>query len=189
MNVTQINKRLARTHAEYRAAGKNQAKAKKKLAGLEKQAIDYKEALTIAQAVSKELQQQAHSKIGQIVTTCLQDIFGPGYAFRIDFETKRNRTEANLVLIKDGHDIGDPLNDDSGGVADVASFALRLSCLMLTKPHLRRLVVLDEPFKFVSAEYQPAIVTMLEELSEDLDMQIVMVTHIEALEVGRLVRL
>jgi len=66
---------------------------------------------------------------------------------------------------------------------------LRLSCMMLSKPKLRRLLVLDEPFKFVSLNYQERVREMLETLSKRLNIQIIMVTHINKLVTGKEVEL
>ena len=69
-------------------------------------------------------------------------------------------------------------------MVDVAAFALRLSCLMLSTPKLRRILVLDEPFKFVSAEFIPRVHSLIEQLSTEMHVQIVMVTHIKGLQTG-----
>jgi DNA repair exonuclease SbcCD ATPase subunit len=150
---------------------------------------DIAEAIKHIHIIAERLQRKAHNKISGVVTLCLQSVFGKDYSFRIDFESKKNRTEANLVLVKNGNDIDDPLNNDSGGVTDVAAFALRLSSIMMSKPHKAKFLALDEPFKFVSAEYRPALIQMLEDLAEDLDFQIIMVTHIRDLEVGKVIKL
>jgi len=78
-----------------------------------------------------------------------------------------------------------------GGVVDVAAFALRLSCLMLSKPPLRRILILDEPFKYVSERrgYRERVRQLLESLAEEMGIQILMVTHIEALQTGDIVEL
>jgi len=143
----------------------------------------------IIQTVSQSVQEKAHKQISGVVASCLESVFGDEYSFRIDFVPKRGRTEAQLVLVNQGQDVLDPLNEDSGGVADVASFALRIACIILAKPNVRKLVVLDEPFKFVSEEYRPAIIEMIERLSEDFDIQFIMVTHISDLQIGKVVRL
>jgi ABC-type sulfate/molybdate transport systems ATPase subunit len=83
----------------------------------------------------------------------------------------------------------DPLTASGGGVIDVAAFALRVACLMLHRPKLSKVVVLDEPFRFVSAQYQDNVRTMLEELTRDLKMQIVMVSHNENLATGEIIEL
>ena len=88
-----------------------------------------------------------------------------------------------------GDEIENVLNSDSGGVVEVAAFALRLSCLILSKPSLRRIIILDEPFKYVSEEYRENIRLLLEGLSRDFKVQFIMVTHITELQTGKVIRL
>ena len=92
------------------------------------------------------------------------------------------------MFVRNGREV-DPIDASGGGVVDVAAFALRLSSLMLSRPARRRLVVLDEPFKFVSAGHRAAVRVMLEGLAADLGVQFLMVTHIEELQCGHIVEL
>jgi ABC-type sulfate/molybdate transport systems ATPase subunit len=48
---------------------------------------------------------------------------------------------------------------------------------------------LDEPFRFISANYRPAVKKMLEELSEKMQVQILMVTHASELTTGKVVEI
>lgn len=146
------------------------------------------EAQEILQRVAQAVQQKAHEKIAGVVSSCLEAVFDDPYEFKIEFERKRGRTEANLRFARRGLEV-DPLTASGGGVVDVAAFALRVACLMLHRPRLSKLMVLDEPFKFVSAEYRPNIKAMLEGLAKDLGLQIVMVTHIQELEIGKVIEL
>ena len=147
------------------------------------------QAQTIAQEVSQDIQQKAHQQIAGVVRECLRTVFGGLYSFKINFEMKRGRTEAQLILIKDGHEIEDPLEADSGGVLDIASFALRLACLVLSKPQLRKMMVLDEPFKNLSAGYRDNARQLLEKLAEDFEMQFLMVTHEDQYHIGKVIQL
>lgn len=147
------------------------------------------QAQEILQLVAQAVQQQAHEKIATVVTTCLQAVFGDdAYEFRIEFERKRGRTEASLRFCRGGLEL-DPLTASGGGVVDVAAFALRVACLILHRPRLSKLIVLDEPFRFLSAEYQENVRTMLEELAQDLKLQIICVTHNTALATGKIIEL
>lgn len=155
-----------------------------------KQAVtDSQQAQEILQHLAQAIQQQAHRRIADVVTTCLRTVFGDtAYTFKIEFERKRGRTEARLRFLRGELDI-DPISASGGGMIDVAAFGLRAACLMLHRPRLSRLLVLDEPFKFVSAAYRDNVRQMLEELSSKLDLQIVMVTHEEAYETGTVFQL
>lgn len=148
------------------------------------------EAQAIAQSVAQAIQQKAHNQIAGVVTECLKSVFGGGYAFKIKFERKRNRTEAILTIVKNGNEEIDPLNQDSGGVAEVAAFALRLCCICLSKPKVRKLMVMDEPFKSVhSKQYRNNVRMMIEKLSKDFGMQILFITGVSRYKTGKIIRL
>lgn len=148
--------------------------------------VDADHAQQIVQAVAETVQEEAHQRISGVVTRCLAAVFEEPYEFQIQFERVRGRTEAKLLFVRDGQAIP-PIDSAGGGVVDVAAFALRISCLMLARPACRRLVVLDEPFRFVSAGYRGRVRAMLEGLQKELGVQIIMVTHIEELQCGHVV--
>lgn len=175
--LSDLERSKARCHEEKRAVG----------AAKEKVRIST-EAQKIIQTAAQEIQQRAHHQIARIVTESLEAIFDDPYKFKILFEKKRGRTEARLVFDREGMEV-DPLTASGGGVVDIAAFTLRLSCLMLNKPPLRRILVLDEPFRFVSPEYRGAVRKLLEELSESLQIQIILTTHMEELQTGKIIRL
>lgn len=139
------------------------------------------EALQICQVTAQAVQQQVHSRLASVVCRCLSTIFDEPYTFDLRFEMKRGRTEAVLVFIRDGIELRNPQDEAGGGVVDVAAFALRLAALMLARPQSRRVLVLDEPFRFLSAEYRPRVSALLTTLAAELGCQIIMVTHIPEL--------
>jgi DNA repair exonuclease SbcCD ATPase subunit len=149
-------------------------------------------AQAVAQSVAQKVQQAAHGRISAVVSRCLAAVFGEdAYTFRIDFVRKRGKTEAVLTFVdKDGNPI-DPLDGSGGGAVDVASFALRLASLTFQKPRRRRLVVADEPFKFVSERggFRERVRELIEALAEELDFQFILVTHDRLLEVGKVVEI
>jgi len=146
------------------------------------------DALGIAQDIAGRLQQKVHDQIAGIVSLCLQSVFENPYCIQVNFDTAGNKTQVRLSFEKNGEEI-DPLTASGGGVVDVAAFALRLACLVLSKPPARRLLILDEPFKFLSVEYHERIGELLQRLSTDMGVQIIMVTHLPALQIGNVVSL
>lgn len=150
-----------------------------------KQAQDAQE---ILQHLAQAVQQLAHQRISEVVSSCLASVFDDPYELKIQFERKRGRTEAQLRFTRRGLDI-DPCSAAGGGMVDVAAFALRIACLVLHRPRLSRIVVLDEPFRFVSAQYQDNVRAMLEELAEEMGMQIIFVTHNESYATGKVVEI
>lgn len=169
----------ARTHRHQERAG---------LAAAKQIRSHLQEALVITQTVAREVQELAHGKIADIVSHSLAAVFEEPYKFKLNFEQKRGRTEAALAFERDGQ-LVDPMEASGGGVVDVAAFALRLSCLLLANPPLRRLLVLDEPLKMLSAEYRPRVRELIERLSKELGVQMVIVTHSPEFLMGQVIEL
>jgi DNA repair exonuclease SbcCD ATPase subunit len=175
---------------QRRAATQQIREEKEALAKAEEHLTHIQEAQTILQHVAQSVQHQAHERIASVVSRCLAAVFGDeAYQFVIHFERKRGRTEARLVFVRDGHEFH-PTSGSGGGVLDVASFALRLACLLLRKPAPRRLLVADEPMKNVHGEENRLRTReMLETLAEEMDFQMVLVTGSEWLQCGKVINL
>ena len=179
---------IAELVVQIRSQRLHHARLKADLRDAEKQVDLARSAQEIIQFVAQAVQQKAHERIAKVVSSCLSSVFSDPYEFRIEFERKRGRTEAALRFVRRGLDV-DPMESSGGGMIDVAAFALRVACLIMHRPRLRQILVLDEPFKFVSAEYRENVRSMLEKLSTDLGLQIIMVTHIDEIATGKIVRL
>jgi DNA repair exonuclease SbcCD ATPase subunit len=148
------------------------------------------EARSIFQAIAQAIQQRIHRRISEVVTRCLRAVFDDPYDFEIRFDQKRGKTEAVMVFKRDGLDLEDPMAEVGGGVIDVAALALRLSCILLAKPAVRKVLVLDEPFRFVRGEENRArTCEMLKRLSEDLGVQVVLNTDVPEFRLGAVVEL
>lgn len=181
------NRRRDELVFRYRAAKSALDGEKKALETAKAEEATISEAKDVLQQVGQEVQQQAHQKIAGVVTHCLQAVFGKQFRFEIRFERKRGRTEAQLVLLKKDLEV-DALYGSGGGVVDVAAFALRVSALMMTKPPLRRLLCLDEPMRNIHGHAQrERAKELIESISRELGIQIVMCTGLEWLQCGRIV--
>lgn len=189
MNKTEKWRVLANNAIAKRGAAKAHLQACRQAVIAGEEELDAaEEAQGIVQAVAETIQEEAHDRIAGVVSQCLATVFEEPYEFHIKFERARGRTEARLVFVRDGLEVN-PIDASGGGVVDVAAFALRLSCLMLSRPARRRVVVLDEPFKFVSADRRAGVRAMLEGLTTDLGVQFIMVTHIDELRCGTIVEI
>lgn len=187
MSLTTWRKFATAQKAKRDAAKEHLKGCRADVAHWEEEYYAAEEAQQIIQAVAETIQEEAHTRIAGVVTKCLATVFDEPYEFKIRFERARGRTEAKLVFTRDGVEV-DPMEASGGGAVDVAAFALRLSALLLSRPARRLVVVLDEPFKFVSVQYREGVRAMLEGLSADLGVQFIMVTHIEELHCGTVIR-
>jgi len=189
MNLIEVRKNADKLLVSYNTAHRDCKVEKQRLKQAE-DTLSYAEAAqTITQHIAQTIQQQAHKRIEGVVSKCLEAVFGDEYGFKINFERKRGRTEAVLMLLKDGHEIEDALNSDSGGVVDVAAFALRLSNIVLAKPTLNRIIIMDEPFRNLDIENRDNVRLLLEELAEDFKVQFIIVTHESAFQIGKVIKL
>ena len=189
MNLKKERKAVNRLLADLKAARKAYKLEQAALKEIERVLLSQTKAHAIIQHVAQTVQQQAHERIEGVVSKCLEAVFGKLYGFRIDFRRKRGRTEAELILLKDGHEIEDALNADSGGVVDVAAFALRLACIVLSKPPLEYVMILDEPFRNLDIQNRQSVRMLLEELALDFKIQFIIVTHENAFQTGRVIRI
>lgn len=151
-------------------------KSKEQLTSLNRDKINTEQAQIIIQEVAKKTQEQVAFHISGIVSMALAAIFDDPYEFKIRFVTRRGRTEADLLLERDGVEI-DPMGAVGGGVIDVVSFALRVALWSIAVPKLRAVLILDEPFKFLSRGYQPKASAMIQEISKKLGIQFIIVSH------------
>ena len=177
--------------------------AQSRLEGFEEALSDAHEALrsaedavTLWEGVSHELrvlseaiQYSVYGKIEDTVTHALRFIFETDYKCRLVTDQKRGRVEASIIIERDGIRLN-PLKDCGGGVVDVVSFALRLVAITSDSSRSsRRLLVLDEPMKYLSAEYRPRAAQLIMDLSNKLDFQFIIVTHDDAFTLGKEIRL
>ena len=132
-------------------------------------------ARALVQFVAQETQKKIEYQISGLATMALASVFPDPYEVQLRFVERRNATEADIVFIKDGNETDDILNAGGGGVADVASFALRVALWSIKKT--RPTFLLDEPDKFLhNPEYQEKASAMMKEICRRLGVQIIMVS-------------
>ena len=142
----------------------------------------------VVQSVSEGVQGAVYGSIRNVVATCIKTVFGEEYDFAVVVDRRGGKTSVDFQLSKDGENV-DLMEASGGGVVDVVSFALRLSAVVLMRDRCRRILILDEPFKFLSADHRGKMADLLETLSSDMGMQIIMVTHASEFCVGKVVRI
>lgn len=184
---TRIRELLKQTSHEYSVTLSELENMKEQMLKSEKLYKAKLEAQKWLQSIAQIVQQQVHDRISGVVSRCLEAVFDDPYEFKIFFEQKRGRTEARLAFVRNEQEYV-PSDASGGGAIDVGAFALRLSCLVLTRPPLRRLLVLDEPFKNVNGvQYQERIGKMIEMITQELGVQIIMVTDDDWLKIGKVI--
>ena len=136
------------------------------------------QAQAFLQKVAQDTQSQLKFQIEDIVNLALETCFPNEYEFQLQFNIARGKTDAELVFLsqKTGRPI-DPMNASGGGVVDLTAFALRIASYALEQG-VDNVIILDEPFRFISRDLQARAGEILKSLSTKLGLQVVMVTHI-----------
>jgi DNA repair exonuclease SbcCD ATPase subunit len=190
MEMKELRKKLNSLENDYKNAKTTYRLEIKKLKRAQEQLQNETQAQEYAQKAAQDIQNRVHKKIAEIVSQCLSAVFDEPYDFKINFQRKRGKTEADLTFVRDGKE-RQPLSDSGGGQVDVASFALKIARLIYQKPEVRRTIVLDQPFKNVSKSkgYLDRIPGLLISLSEEFQIQFIIITHVEELMLGKIIDL
>ena len=180
---TQLNKLLVQRNLAL-AQSKSESKA---LLSCEQEIKDIETAQCYLQQIAQELQTTDHRSVASVVSKCLSAVFLEPYELRIQFERKRGRTEASFYYYRDGN-LVEP-HQTSGAVREVTSLALRLVALSLSQPPKRRLLVLDEAFASLDRFNLERVAALLETLASEMDVQIILSTHSDALRIGKIIEI
>lgn len=136
----------------------------------------HEQAKEIIKQVGLKTQQQLQYHISDITTLALESIFDNAYQLKAEFVERRDKTECDLLFVRDD-EVLDPISASGGGAVDVASFALRIASWSMEYPRLRNVIILDEPMRFLSEDLQEKASKMIKELSSKLGIQFIIVTH------------
>jgi DNA repair exonuclease SbcCD ATPase subunit len=136
----------------------------------------HEQAKEIIREVGQKTQSQIQFHIEDIVSMALDAVFESPYKFAVEFLQRRNKTECDLYFVRDGNRV-DPLTASGVGAVDIASFALRIASWGMSIPHSRNTIILDEPFRFLSENYQEQAGIMLKEISQKLGIQFLIISH------------
>jgi DNA repair exonuclease SbcCD ATPase subunit len=140
----------------------------------ERHEVILKKCRVILHASALKIQKEVKEYLDNLVSMALKSVLEDPYQFEAIFETKHNETECRLIFKRDG-DERDPMDSTGGGAVDVAAFALRVAMQRMICN--RSSILLDEPFRNVSADRHPFVVDLLETVSKKLSLQLIMITH------------
>ena len=167
--------------SEYQYAAMGIKKTNKKLDTLAEQKVNHVEAREYIIKAAQLTQENLEKHLSSIVTKALEIVFEEeAPKFIVRFTPKRNTSECEMYFSDDGVNEMDPLDSCGFGAVDVASFALRISIWALGKS--RPTIIVDEPFRNLDSERMPRASEMVKILSDELGIQMIIVTHEEDLQ-------
>lgn len=180
MRIQTILNEVNTGYAEYKAAKVAYSDIKDSLEVAKERVMVVAKARAYFQATAEEVQRDVAETLSVIITSAIKAVFDTDeYSCEIIFGTSRNQSDAKVILVKDGEEIDEPIDSVSGGMIDVASFAARVGFIFLKGS--RKILIADEPFKGVSADFRERCPEMLQLLSEQLGMQFIIISHMSEL--------
>lgn len=180
MNIKDYQSKIERAKGQ-RTVHQTQLKtAKKASRNLQRDLENSEKALVIIQEVAQKTLKELEYRIGEVVSLALSAVFDDPYKLVLISSIKRGKTEFSLFFERDGERVR-PYDSSGGGAVDVAAFALRIALWSLKNPRTRNCIILDEPFKMLSSDMTDKAGEMIKEISERLELQIIMVSHNESL--------
>lgn len=178
VDINRIKQLFLQSKGMKKQVENNLIQNKTALDNLNKRIKLLEQAQAFLQKVAQDTQSKLKFQIEDIVNLALETCFPNEYQFQLQFNIARGKTDAELIFLsqKTGRVI-DPMNASGGGVVDLTAFALRIASYALEQD-VDNVIILDEPFRFISRDLQARAGEILKTLSEKLGLQILMVTHI-----------
>jgi len=178
--LADLHRRVERWRGQAELLDRQAEEVQRTRAVLTHDAEIHKEALVILQSLEKKWRGAFEQALATVVSEGLSAVFGRPITIGIESDLKRGVASVNITMT-DGDVTTSILGAEGGSVVNVVSFLLRVLLTISVRPPLRRLLILDEPFSHVSAEYRPALCQLLREMAQRLEIQIVLVSHEEEL--------
>ena len=179
-NVQSLRNKLEQRKGQKAQIEKTLATLKEEIRVISISLRRHERAREIVRMVGLKTQEQLSFHISDITSLALNAVFDNPYELKVDFVQRRNKTECDLLFVRDGLEI-EPKEASGVGAMDVASFALRIASWTMTKPRTRNVIILDEPMRYLSTDYQEKASAMIKELSKKLGIQFIIITHEEVL--------
>lgn len=177
--IEKLLRNLQDKEVERRILGKEINSWRDKIDELMETVSDFETSRSILQKASQITQEKLSFHVSEVVSNALAAVFDDPYKFKVDFVTRRNVTECDLLFVRNDNDMP-PLDSCGYGSSDVASLALRIAFWKL-EGNAANCIVCDEPFRNLSLDKQPLASIMIKQLSEMLGLQFIIVTHSEGL--------
>ena len=151
-------------------------RGKVELKDLTNKSEELEQASEALKVIFESVKKKSIDSIENLVTHALNSIWEHSYEFKILTQERGTSSTNRFALIKEGNE-SDIMDSHGGGIVNIIAFILRVIFTLKNNPELRPILILDEPFAFVSDSYHDKIGQLLLELIENLGISVVMVTH------------
>lgn len=157
-------------------------KANEYITYYEKQLRFYKAAIHITTKISEALQSKASMKLASIASLMESAIFPDPYEVVIKFnDTAKGTIEAAMMFERNGKAFKPVLPSGQmlagGAPIETAAFGTRIALWAQQKPRARPIFFMDEPFRFIQKDLLPVVLSIVNEICNEMHLQIIWITH------------
>ena len=177
-DTTTLRQRCDALKAQRALVAKRQDDANARLTAARAAQLDIDAVQRTVQYVAARVQTGFGNYVGAIVTKALHHVFPDRRrdSFVVRFRENRGKTECPLLIRTEAGEEAHPYDCAGGGAWDTLSLAMRCAMLVLEQPAPSRLLILDEPFKFLhGASARRRALRMLYNTSKTLGIQTIIV--------------
>lgn len=173
---------LARKKAENDLLGRQIDEMEAKILSLVGSLELGQEALKFLEELANGRRGAMKGRIESVVTEALRMVYGDSYRVELSYGMKNNRSSLEIEMARTtpAGEVKRDMGGFGGGVADTISVPLRLMVLVGSR-QTDRVCVLDECWKHIDVVRIEMVGQFLRVLAERLGMQVVFLTHHQAL--------
>jgi DNA repair ATPase RecN len=146
------------------------------VAALEEQKGHLEQVMTVLATMEAAWRRGFEEALTAMVSRGLTLVLGEPTHFIVESKSRAGVPALEFHLEQGGLET-DILEAKGGTVVNLVNFMLRLVVVLAAQPPLRRILVLDEAFAHVSAEYVPELAALLRQLCDETGVQILLITH------------
>ena len=158
-----------------------QEKIQKDMNDINKETDSLLELKDFLMSVSANYRDQLCNLFTSLVTEALTSIFEKDIRFNIKLYSYRNEPAIDVSVIENNLEV-DPQKSCGGGLNDIISFVIKILLIYLKKSS--RIIILDEPLKFLSRDYIEQSSNFIHDISKRMNIQIILVSHKPDLEIS-----
>ena len=177
MTLEEIRTSVSKAHGSRLHLEASLASRESQISQAVKETAAFEDVQRLIQETAQEVQESLRFHLQDLVQHALDSIFPGVYKFIVEFTMSRGRTDARLLVEKDGNVMDDLMEDEGGTLVQIVAMALRIAVWTL-KP-TDNVMVFDEPGAMVSEQYKGIFAELLRGLSQKLSIQLLVVSHDE----------
>jgi DNA repair exonuclease SbcCD ATPase subunit len=176
MELTKYKEFLSDTKSTKKLHVEKKAELVLNISILESDVKDLQEAREVVSAAGILAQDNTKTMFESLVTKALQAVFGEEYSFELDSRYFRNQPEMEMFVVENGVKYS-PKDEKGGAIVDIIAFAARIVSWAIRDPKPHNVLLLDEPFRCLSKEVLPFLAQLMQDISDQLELQIICITH------------